>query len=186
MQDLSRFILPTGFRGRNAFVVQLWWLVQATVFNWSPQFMYQFRAMLLRLFGAQIGKGVLVRPTVCVTYPWKLTIGDNSWVGDDVVLYSLGEISVGSNTVISQRSYICAADHDHSDTAFSIHSKPVSIGDSVWIATDVFVAPGVRIGDGTVVGARSSVFKDLPSNVICNGTPAQMRRQRIFRNSVAR
>lgn len=182
MQDLSKFVLPEGFRGRSVAWVQLWWLLEATAFRWSPQFMYRFRAWLLRLFGARIGKSVLIRPSASVTYPWKLTIGDNSWIGDDVVLYSLGDISIGCNTVISQRSYICAADHDPTDPSFAIRAKTVEIGNGVWIATSVFVAPGVHIADGTVVGACSSVFSDLPGNVICVGTPARIRRQRVFRN----
>ena len=91
-QDLSKFKLPQNFRGRNAFTVQLWWLVQGTFFRMSPQFMYGFRRFLLRLFGAKIGKKVIIRPSVKITYPWKLSIGDSSWIGDDVDLYTLGNI----------------------------------------------------------------------------------------------
>ena len=82
VQDLSLFRNPPGFRGRSAVVVQLWWLVQSTLFAWSPQFMFGWRAWLLRRFGAKIGKGVKLRPGVRVTYPWKLTIGDHCWFGE--------------------------------------------------------------------------------------------------------
>jgi putative colanic acid biosynthesis acetyltransferase WcaF len=180
MQDLSDFRLPLGFRGRSAVVVQVWWAVQATLFAWSPQFLYPLRVWLLRIFGARIGCDVLIRPTARITYPWKVSIGDHSWIGDDVVLYSLGDITVGRNSVISQRSYVCAADHDPQDLSFAIRSRPISIGDGVWIATDVFIGPGVNVGDNTVVGARSSVFSSLPSNSICNGSPARVRRQRYI------
>ena len=179
MQDLSKFMLPPEFRGRSPFVVQLWWLIQGSLFRYSPQFMYAWRRFLLKLFGCNIGKGVLVRPSVTVTYPWKLTIGDNSWVGDDVVLYSLGEIRIGSNAVISQRSYLCAASHDYTQVDFPIWSKRIVIGDECWLATDVYVAPGVSVGKGTVVGARSSVFKDLPPGKICFGSPARVQRDRV-------
>lgn len=171
-QKLSRFRLPPGFRGRSAVVVQLWWLVQSTLFAMSPQFMYGWRRFLLRLFGAEVGREVLVRPTARVTYPWKVTIGDYTWIGDDVVLYSLGEIEIGGHTVISQRSYICTGSHDITKTTFDIYALPIRIGNQVWIATDVFVAPGVRIGDGAVVGARSTVLHDLPEGMICYGNPA--------------
>jgi putative colanic acid biosynthesis acetyltransferase WcaF len=162
----------------HAGAVQLWWLVQATAFAWSPQFMYGWRRWLLRLFGAQIGSAVLIRPSVQVTYPWKLSIGDWSWIGDDAVLYCLGDISIGDNVVISQRSYICTGSHDYSLPAFNIYSKPIQIESEVWIATDVYVAPGVRIGQGSVVGARSSVFNDLPPMAICYGSPAKPVRLR--------
>lgn len=177
-QDLSAFRMPPGFRGRSGAYVQLWWFVQATFFRWSPQFAYGFRRALLRLFGAKIGKGVIVRPTVTITYPWKVAIGDHSWVGDDVVLYSLGQIVIGANTVVSQRSYICAGDHDYSVQDFPIRGPDIYIGDQNWLATDVFVAPGVRIGNGNVIGARSSVFKDLPSGMICTGSPCVALRPR--------
>ena len=177
-QQLSKFKLPENFRGRNAFVVQLWWLVQAILFSTSPQFLYGYRRFLLRMFGASIGKKVIIRPSVKITYPWKVIIGDYSWIGDDVVLYSLGDIEIGNNVVISQKSYICTASHDYLKSDFPIFAKKNSIGDGCWLATDVYVAPGVTIGKGTVIGARSSVYKDIISNKICVGNPAKIIRDR--------
>lgn len=175
--DLNKFILPDNFRGRSAFIVQLWWVVQATLFRGSPQFLYSWRSFLLRLFGATIGKNVRIRPSATITYPWKVAIGDNSWIGDHVTLYSLGDIQVGINTVISQHSYICAASHDYRSEAFEIYSEPVYIGDRVWIATDVFIAPGITIGNACVIGARSTVLGDIPSNSIAYGYPARIVRE---------
>lgn len=177
-QRLDQFRLPENFRGRSAVIVQLWWLVQSTLFAWSPQFLYGWRCFLLRLFGAKIGENVLVRPTVRVTYPWKVSIGDYSWIGDDVVLYSLGEIKIGTHTVVSQKSYICTGNHDYASLSFEIFSQPVEIGNEVWIASDVFVAPGVRVGDGSVVGTRSTVLHDLPPGKICYGNPAEAVKDR--------
>jgi putative colanic acid biosynthesis acetyltransferase WcaF len=135
--------------------------------------MYGWRRFLLRLFGAKVGKSVLVRPTARVTYPWKVSIGDHCWVGDDVVLYSLGKIVIGSDVVVSQRSYLCAATHDYRKTTFDILDAPIHVEDEAWLAADVFVGPGVTIQRGAVVGARSSVFSDLPVGMICFGTPAK-------------
>ncbi len=171
-QDLSRFQLPVDFRGKPAWLVQLWWLVQALLFRPSPQVFYGWRRFLLRCFGARIGQHVLIRPSVTVTYPWKISIGDYSWIGDDVVVYSLSDIHIGSHTVISQRSYLCSATHDFTKSSFDMVAGPISIGDQVWIAADVFVAPGVSVKDGCLVGARSSVFQDLPAGMICFGSPA--------------
>jgi putative colanic acid biosynthesis acetyltransferase WcaF len=160
-------------------VVQLWWIVQATLFAISPQFMFGWRRWLLRLFGAKVGRGVLLRPSVRVTYPWNVSIGDYAWVGDDVVLYSLGEIEIGEHAVVSQRSYLCAASHDYTRVDFPIYARKVTLEAQAWLATDVFVAPGVTIGKGAVVGARSSVFHDLPPMMVCVGSPARPTRPRM-------
>jgi len=177
-QRLDQFHLPPHFRGRSAVLVQLWWLVQGTLFAWSPQFLYAWRRFLLRLFGARVGVKVLVRPSARVTYPWKLSIGDYSWIGDEVVLYTLGEITIGSHVVISQRSYLCTGSHDPGKLAFDIYARPIVIDDQAWLAADVFVAPGVRVGHGAVVGARSSVFEDIPAGKIAYGSPAVVVRDR--------
>jgi putative colanic acid biosynthesis acetyltransferase WcaF len=179
VQDISSFKLPRGFRGRSALAVQLWWAVQATAFRCSPQALYGFRSWLLRLFGARVGKGVKVRPTAKITYPWKVTIGDYVWIGDDVVVYSLGEICIGNHTVISQSSYLCAATHDYRSRSFDICVGKVVIEDEVWVSADVFVAPGVTIGKGAVVGARSSVYKNLPPMMVSVGSPARPVHPRI-------
>lgn len=179
MQNLAKFKLPDNFRGKSAIVVQLWWFVQASFFKLSPQFAYGWRRFLLRLFGAKIGKGVIIRPTVTTTYPWKVTIGDYSWIGDDVTLYSLGEIEIGKNTVISQKSYICTGSHDMYREDFAIFAKKITIKNGCWIATDVFVAPNVTIEDDVVVGARSSVFNSLPKNTVCIGSPAKPIKNRF-------
>ena len=160
-------------------MVQLWWIVQSSLFACSPQFMYGWRRFLLKLFGAKVGQGVLIRPTVRVTYPWKVVFGNFVWVGDNVELYSLGPIEIGSNVVISQRSYLCAASHDYTSESFDMLAKKIVIEDEVWIATDVYVAPGVTIGRGALVGARSSVFGDMPSCMICLGSPASPVKPRL-------
>ena len=179
IQNLNKFKLPENFRGKNAFTVQLWWLIHTLFFKTSPQVFYGWRRFLLRLFGAKIGKDVIIRPSASITYPWKVIIGDYSWIGDDVVLYSLGEIEIGNNVVISQKSYICGASHNYLKNDFPIFAKKVTIEHECWLATDVFVAPGVTIGKGTVVGSRSSVYKNLPENKICMGSPAKIIRPRI-------
>lgn len=178
-QDLSRFEMPPGFRGRSAVMVQLWWVVQASLFRWSPQFAYGFRRQLLRLFGMTVGDGVLVRPSATITYPWKVVIGAHAWIGDDVVLYSLGDIHIGAHSVVSQRSYVCAADHDHRRLDFPIRARPIRIDDQVWIGTDVFVGPGVHVAQAAVVGARSSVFQDLPAAMVCLGSPCRPVKPRL-------
>ena len=177
-QNLKAYKTPKNFRGRSAFTVQLWWIVQAIFFSTSPQIMFGWRRFLLRCFGAKIGKKVLIRPSVKTTYPWNLSIGDYSWIGDEVVLYSLGEIEIGEHTVISQRSYICTASHKYNVPEFSIYSEKVSVGAQCWLAADVYVAPGLTIEDGVVVGARSTVLSDLKGYKVYVGSPVKCIKDR--------
>jgi putative colanic acid biosynthesis acetyltransferase WcaF len=167
MQNLKEFKLPPGFRGKPGWYVQLWWIVEACLFKPSPQVCYGWRRFLLRMFGAKIGRKVIVRPSVTTTFPWKVSIGDYSWIGDNVVLYSLGPINIGNNVVISQKSYLCGGTHDYKIDNFPIFGEPITIEDECWIATDVFIGPGVKIETGAVVGARYT------------GSPAKPLRKRI-------
>ena len=178
IQSLATAKVPPGFRGRPAWFVQLWWIVEAFLFHPSPQVLYGWRRFLLRLFGARIGRGVLIRPSASVTYPWKLTIGDWSWIGDSVTLYSLGEIVIGENAVVSQHCYLCTGSHDYSRPTFDIFALPINIASEAWVASHVFVGPGVTVGRGAVVGACSVVLKDVPPGMICAGNPLKILRVR--------
>lgn len=171
--DLRLYDQSDFDRGRPGWMILLWWLLQAIVFPLTPHSWHAPRILLLRWFGATIGQGVIIRPTARFTYPWKIQIGDYSWIGDDVVLYSLDRIEIGSHCVISQRSYLCTGSHDLHDRAFGLQTAPIQIGNGVWVAADCFVAPGVQIGANTVIGARSSVFKSMPEQQVCWGNPCR-------------
>lgn len=178
-QDHSRFKLPEDFRGRSAVYVQLWWIVQASVFKWSPQVLYPWRRFLLRLFGAKVGVKVLVRPTVKVTYPWKVEIGDYAQIGDDVELYSLGEIYIGEHAVVSQGSYVCTGSHDCTKIDFPIFAKKITICDEAWVSAQCFISPGVTVGRGAFCMPRSLVTKDIPEGKIVAGHPARVIGDRL-------
>lgn len=180
MQRLDRFFLPPGFRGASGFKCQAWWLIQSSLFGLSPQFMYNWRVLLLRLFGAKIGKGVIIRPTARVTYPWKLTVEDFVWIGDHVELYTLAEIHIAQHAVISQRSYLCTGGHDPSSKTFKIFANAIVIEKGAWVATDVFIGPGVTVGCNALIGARSSLFTDAKSDYIYVGHPAKAIKLRTF------
>jgi putative colanic acid biosynthesis acetyltransferase WcaF len=179
VQDLSTHRLPPNFRGRPAWFVQIWWLVQSLLFHTSPQVFYGWRRFLLKLFGAKIGKNVMLRPSVTVTYPWKLTIGDDSWVGDHVTLYTLGPIVIGRDAVVSQHSYLAAASHDYTRPSFDIYQKQITIEDEAWVAAHCFIGPGVTVGRGAVVGSCSVAFKDVPPMMVCTGNPLKVIRPRV-------
>jgi putative colanic acid biosynthesis acetyltransferase WcaF len=171
-------------RGRSNGVVLLWWLVQGTLFRFSLHQMYGWRRLLLRLFGAEIGKKVKIRPSAKFTYPWKVSIDDFSWIGDNVEFYSLDTITVGKHCVISQKSYLCTGSHDLTDIQFGLITKPIHIKDGAWIASDVFIYPGVTLEEMSVIAARSTVTNDVPAEEIYAGTPAQYMKHRFLHLTV--
>lgn len=177
--DLSKYNQSWYSRGKSGVVVLLWWFVQGTIFRFSLHNMYSWRNFLLRLFGARIGKGVNVRSSAKITYPWKVSIGEHSWIGDNVQLYSLDKIHIGTNCVISQESYLCTGSHDVKDPHFGLITKPIIIKDGAWIASDVFVYPGVTVHEMGVVAARSTVLKDISANEIHAGSPAKFVKKRF-------
>jgi putative colanic acid biosynthesis acetyltransferase WcaF len=173
--DLRHYNQSWFDRGRPGSIILLWWLVQAVVFPLTPHSLHGLRIAVLRWFGATIGKSVSIRPTARFTYPWNITIGDYSWIGDDVVLYSLDRITIGQHCVISQKTYLCTGSHDIHDSAFGLKTAPITIGNGAWIATDCFIAPGVEVGANAVIGARSTVLRDMPNQQVCWGSPCQPR-----------
>src|SRR6266702_1286604 len=172
VQVLGRFSLPPGFRGRSVLLVQFWWIVQALFVHGTPQAMYGWRRWIIRLFGAKIGRDVLIRPSVRITYPWKVTIGDRAWIGDGVELYSVGDIVIGHDAVISQGTYLCTASNDHRDPSFPVFARSIVVEPEAWIAAQCMVGPGVRIGRGAVIGLRSLVLADVPAYAVAFGHPA--------------
>lgn len=176
-QDLSRFAGTA--RGREAWRAQLWWLFQSLFVLPTPQFLFAWRRFALILFGARIGKHVLIRPGVRVTYPWNVTIGDHVWIGDNATLYSVAEISIGSHSVISQEAYLCAGTHDHVDIAFPFKAAPIRIDQECWVAARAFVGPGVEMGRGAVAGAGSIVIASVTSGTVVAGNPANVICRRV-------
>ncbi len=159
----------------------LWMLFGRLLFRLSFHNWYGFRTLLLRLFGASIGQNVRIRPSVHIEIPWNLDINDGVTVGDQAILYSLGKITIGERTIISQYAHICAGTHDHSDRTFPLIRDPVTIGADAWIGADAFVGPNVNVGRLSVLGARSSAYKSLDPETVYVGNPARALKKRALR-----
>ena len=159
----------------------LWMLIGQPIFRLSFHNWHRFRCVLLRLYGAKLGRGVSIRPSASIEVPWMLEIDDHATIGDYAILYSLGPIRIGKRSIISQYTHLCAGTHDYSDPTFKLIRAPITIGNDVWIGTDAYVGPGVTIGHLSVVGARSSVYKDLPERKVCVGNPARPVKDRVLR-----
>jgi len=156
----------------------LWLAVQSTLFRWSPRPLHGWRAALLRLFGAQIDGPVVIFPTARVTFPWKLSLAPRSMVGPSVNLYNLAPIRLESGANLSQFCHLCAGSHDFTRWSMPLVTGPIVIGRNTWLGADVFVGPGVTIGELAVVGARSVVVGDLPPRQVCVGAPCRPIRER--------
>jgi putative colanic acid biosynthesis acetyltransferase WcaF len=156
----------------------LWLAVQSTLFRWSPRPLHGFRAALLRLFGAQIAGPVVIFPTVKVIYPWKLALEPRSMVGPHVYLYNLAPVRLETGANVSQFCHLCAGSHDFTRWSMPLVTGPIVIGRNAWLGADVFVGPGVTIGELAVVGARAVVVGDLPARQVCVGSPCRPIRER--------
>jgi len=128
----------------------------------------------LRAFGAKVGKGVVIRSRVEISFPWRLELGDFVWIGNDVTLLSLAAIRIGSHCCLSQRAFLCSGSHDFRKTTFDLVVNPIVVNDGCWIAANSFVAPGVTFGSGSMCAAYSVVVKDVEPMTIVGGNPAKL------------
>jgi len=165
---------------KNKIARVTWKLVWLSLFRLSPRPLHQWRCILLRLFGATIGKGVHPYPSAKIWAPWNLQMDDYSCLADDVDCYCVAPITIGSHSTVSQYSYLCSASHDYQNLTMPLIASPIKIGRNAWIAADVFVGPGVQIGDGAVVAARASVVRDVQPWTVVGGTPARFIKNRLY------
>ena len=168
---------PLGNRIGRVLWEIVWWLL----FRWSLRPCHAWRRMLLRAFGAKIGRRVHVYPSCRIWAPWNLTMGDYACLADHVDCYCVAPIAIGEHSTISQYSYLCTATHDHRQTTMPLVLKPIIIEDQVWVCADVFVAPGIRIAQGAVVGARSTATQHVRPWTIVAGNPAKFLKERVLK-----
>ena len=178
---LKDFATPHFSRGRWRVVEALWLLAQWALIT-SPIPGAAHRRWLLRVFGAKIGRGVNIKPGVRVKFPWRLEVGDHSWLGEEVWIDNLDKVSIGANCCISQRVYLCTGSHDWSRSTFDLITRPIRINDGAWIAACSTVGPGVTVGEGAVLGLGSVANNDLQPWGIYLGVPAVYVRPRVMRD----
>ena len=177
MHNQDTFTGPSfSFRNRLARVV--WNGVWLILCRFSPKPLHGWRAFVLRCFGAKVGRGVHVYPGVRIWAPWNLDLGDACGIASGASLYAQGKITIGRRTVISQGAHLVTGTHDYNHPGFPLVTRPIRIGSEAWVAAEAFVHPGVTIGDGCVVGARSVVVGDLPAWMVCAGHPCRPLKER--------
>ena len=175
--NLSSFENYGFSRGRPLWVEVIWLLVQALFVNsWLPGSLH--RVWLLRLFGAHLGVGVVVKPHFRVKFPWRLTVGDYVWLGESVWIDNLAPVTIGSHVCISQGAYVCTGSHDWRKSSFDLIVRPVSIGDHVWICAKASLAPGTVVGEGAVLCFCTAASGSLAPWQVYSGFSASSLRSR--------
>lgn len=151
----------------------LWQLTWLVLFRPSPPPLHGWRCWLLRLFGARIGSSCHVYSDVQIWAPWNLSMSNHACLGRRVNCYSMGSVQLGERVVVSQGVHLCTGSHDYESETFQLFTLPIAIGADAWICTEAFLAPGVSIGAGAVIGARSVVTRDQPAWMVCAGNPCR-------------
>ncbi len=164
-------------RGAPRWKEALWVLVKCVFFLNGFPWPSALRVMWLSAFGARIGAGVVIRANVNVSYPWRLTLGDDVWLGEETVILSLAPVVIESSVCISQRAFLCTGSHDFRSENFTLVTKPITVRSGSWIAAQAFISPGVEIGAGSMVCAGSVVVENVAPRSIVRGNPAQVVKQ---------
>lgn len=138
----------------------------------SPQPCYRWRRVVLRLFGARVGREARVHPSAVIYMPWNVELGDWSAIGAGVFVYSLGRVRIGHRATVSYRTHVCAGTHDFTDPTLPLLKPAVTIQDDAWVGTEAFIGPGVTVGRGAIVAARAVVVKDVEPMTLVGGHPA--------------
>jgi putative colanic acid biosynthesis acetyltransferase WcaF len=171
-RDLASYT-PAGFdRGASRGKEILWVLVKWMFFQGAFPWPSPLRVFWLRLFGAAVGTGVVIRSRVNITFPWRLRIGDNVWIGEEAFILSLAPVTIESSVCISQRAFLCTGSHDYTKSSFDLKTAPITLRHGSWIAAQAFIGPGVEVGEGTTIGAGAVLMESASPRVLMRGNPA--------------
>lgn len=166
--------------GASRFKQAAWYFVNVCFFI-NPLFpLSGIKCRILRMFGASVGKGVVIKPAVNIKYPWKIMIGDHVWIGEKVWIDNLARVSIGSHSCLSQGAMLLTGNHDYSKTTFDLMVSGITLEEGVWIGAQSLVCPGVHAGSHAVLSAQSVATRNLEPYVIYQGNPAQPTRERVI------
>lgn len=176
--DLSRFSTGDFNRGAGALKEGLWLLTSLLLFRLCPLKLSGLKCAVLRAFGATVGRGVVIKPRVTITFPWKLTLGDHAWLGEECWLLNLAPVVIESHVCISQRAFLCTGNHNYKSPAFDLMTGAIRVEAGAWVGAAAFVGPGVTVGSHAVLAAGSVATRNLEPFGICQGNPAVFIRKR--------
>ena len=161
MRQLAGFTRAGYEKGRPIWTQALWFACLNLAFYkwWCPR---RLRPMILRAFGARVGRNVFIRHRVRVLWPWKLTVGDDVWIGEDVWLLNLEPITIEDNVCLSQGAFLCTGSHDRHSPTLEYDNGPITVRRGAWIAARATILRGVEVGEEAVVGAGVVVARNVP------------------------
>ncbi len=166
---------------RSLIIRILWYCTEILVMRNALITPYMIKRTTLRLFGANIGQNVIIKPAVRVKQPWKLDIGDHSWIGEEVWIDNFADVHIGANSCVSQGAYLCTGNHDWSDPGMRRIVRPIHIGNGAWIGAFARIAPGTTVGDEAVVGLGAFVHGEVKSGHLYSGNPGHCTGVRYIR-----
>ncbi len=176
--DLSSFSVGNYRPGRSLPTQLLWYFTSLLLFESGWFLLTRLKPTILRAFGAKIGKGVVIKPNVRIKYPWRLSIGDHCWIGQEVWIDNLVQVSIGNHVCLSQRAYLCTGSHDYRKKTFDLVPGEIDIRDGAWIAASALITGDVTIGANALVAGGSVVSKDVPPAKIVTGAAPRKIRER--------
>lgn len=166
---------------RGEYIGRILWAAVSPLFRLSPRPFFGWRRLILRIFGATIGRDAHVYPSATIYLPWNLILGDHASIGEWALIYNLGLVEIGAGATISHRAHLCAGSHEYTAPNLPLLRLPIEIGPEAWVCTDAFIGPGRRVGEGAIVAAGSVVVKDVPPGWIVGGNPARAIKRRDMR-----
>jgi putative colanic acid biosynthesis acetyltransferase WcaF len=178
--DLSGYKNTWYQPGRSLFIRGLWYFVNFLFFRSFNPF-YGSKRVLLRLFGASVGKGVIIKPHVSVKYPWRLRIGNHVWIGEGVWIDNLGNVELKDNVCISQGAMLLCGNHNYKKSSFDLIVEDITIEEGAWVGAKAIVCPGIKMGAHSLLTVGSIAVSDLEENWIYQGNPAQKLRLRVIK-----
>lgn len=158
--------------GASRFKQVVWYFVNILFFKNSFVTFSSLKVGLLKLFGAQLGMGIVIKPAVNIKFPWKLRVGNHSWIGEEVWIDNLSEVIIGNNVTLSQGSLLLTGSHNPMKETFDFASSPILLEDGVWIGAKAVVFGGVVCRSHSILGLNSVAEKDLEPYIIYKGNPA--------------
>lgn len=177
--DLSRYSNDWFAPGSKIKII-LWTLVSAFLFRTSLPLPSSIKVNLLKIFGAQIGDGVVIKPCVNIKYPWKLYIGNYSWIGENVWIDNLDVVKIGDSCCLSQGCYLLTGNHDFTSTTFNLLLGQINIENEAWVGAKAVVCPGVTMQRGSLLTVGSIATKNLDELGIYQGNPAIKVKKRVI------
>lgn len=176
--DLSRYQNKAFQRGAPRWKELLWLLCSAILFRHPLAIINGLKIQVLKAFGAKVGTGVVIKPSVTIKFPWKLRIGDHVWIGEGAWIDNLDQVDIGSHCCISQGAMLLCGNHNYKKSSFDLITAPITLENGVWIGAQSLVCPGVRCGSHAVLSVKSVATSNLEAFTIYQGNPAVAKKER--------